>query len=104
MSETVQLFSVPNDEEGRKFIADAKRYLAKGYRIVKRGRTPVVSGGKHQTLRLSECRNVGLYITLKDGTRISSYSIRELERMRGEYWQAMVFVRNVKEAIRNLTI
>jgi hypothetical protein len=81
-----QVFTVPNNEEGRLFIALAKKYLNKdSYEFKLRGRTPNKAKAKKAKVRLGShstpldySNNIGVYLMAKLTNGSQVVGIRDL--------------------------
>jgi hypothetical protein len=94
-----QMFTVPNNEEGRLFIALAKKYLnSDSYQLRQRGRTPNKAKAKkakyrlgYQSTPLAFSDNIGVYLMAKMPGGVQVVGIKSLiyERyFQGEAYKA----------------
>jgi len=75
------LCKVPNTDEGRAFVAKLKEYMKDTescHRIRLKGRNPIVgakayNGGSDGGIRLSEAKNIALYLTYDKSPRQDEY-------------------------------
>lgn len=97
-----QMFSIPNNEEGRLFLALANKYLnSESYCLWARGRTPdhkkikkekANPGWFRQSIPLKYSLNMGIYLMAKvdGGKRKQVLGIRDaitVNQLRAELWQ-----------------
>lgn len=70
---TTNVFEVPNDEVGRKFISDLRKYINKDiWRVTIRGRHPYRKSlgiNKYQNVPLSKADWFAVYLEIKDNSK-----------------------------------
>lgn len=103
-----QFFSVPNDEEGQKFVEEMRTYInrSKTHRIRVKGRG--VQKGKKANfwndVRLKDAVWLAVYIDLNENTRsyIREQADKELKQQYDKYWILWNKFERMKGILSNL--
>ena len=102
-----QLFKVPNDEEGRFFIHQLRKYLSPDIRIRVRGRNPDYAKAKKlgytckfwDSMPQSVARELGIYLQVKNGNglvNIGASTVKYLSQNRNDTYRIGKAVREAR--------